>query len=321
MTTMTFKPFVPHEQVYADMTALHNRYWPRSPRTVEQIKQEDSQWEAALYRERILLYDGDHRMLGFGSVFQAPWSDIPNKLFIEATIDPDLNGTDIEATFFARLMERARHREAISVVSGTYQDRTDRIALIQRYGFEWEATFAKSEQDVTAFPMEQFAPVIERVQQQGITFATEVDLRQRHDDYVKRAWELAWDVEQDMPSPDPPRQTPLEVFQTWLDTDLRRLPEAAFFALDGDRYIGLTTLETLGDDGSVLGVGITGIRRTYRRRGVATALKVMATAFAREYGATSIRTTNEENNPMFGLNIKLGFKPTPAWVSFVKPFT
>jgi hypothetical protein len=31
-----------------------------------------------------------------------------------------------------------------------------------------------------------------------------------------------------------------------------------------------------------------------------------------------IETYNEENNPMYALNLALGFKPQPAWLEFEK---
>ena len=32
--------------------------------------------------------------------------------------------------------------------------------------------------------------------------------------------------------------------------------------------------------------------------------------------AETIVTSHEENNPMYTLNLKLGFEPKPAWISY-----
>ena len=58
--------------------------------------------------------------------------------------------------------------------------------------------------------------------------------------------------------------------------------------------------------------------RAHRRQGIATAMKVRAIGFAKEYGAKIVETDNEENNPMYFLNLKLGFESQPAWLSFEK---
>lgn len=319
MTTLIFSDFEPSDDAYQQITALHNRFYPQWPVSVEHMRSGDERREAGRRFERTLLRDGDGALLGYGHVFHAPWVDIPDKLFVDVYIEPDLLGTDIEATFLARLIERARQVEATSVVSGTYEDRTRRVALLKRYGFELEVRFAKSEQVVAEFPRERIDAALERARSQGITFSTEVELRERHSDYVERAWEAAWACEQGMPSPDPPRQKPLPVFREWLETSPGRIPEATWFALDGERYVGLTTLERNGTEEDKLGVGFTGVRQGYRRRGIATALKSLATAYAQAQGVKVILTTNEESNPMYDLNVALGFRPTPAWVSFVKP--
>ncbi|HYN89501.1 MAG TPA: GNAT family N-acetyltransferase, partial [Ardenticatenaceae bacterium] len=64
--------------------------------------------------------------------------------------------------------------------------------------------------------------------------------------------------------------------------------------------------------------GVTTVRREYRRRHIATALKVRAIRFAREQGAREILTNNDAGNPMYQLNLKLGFEPQPSWVRVEK---
>ena len=66
---------------------------------------------------------------------------------------------------------------------------------------------------------------------------------------------------------------------------------------------------------------MTGVLRTYRRMRIATALKVRTIEFAQTYGAQWIETSNEENNPMLQLNLRVGFQPAPAWLSFEKRFS
>lgn len=58
--------------------------------------------------------------------------------------------------------------------------------------------------------------------------------------------------------------------------------------------------------------------RTHRHQKIATALKVLAQQKVIEYGAKTIITDNEENNPMYQINLKLGFEPKPAWLSYQK---
>jgi mycothiol synthase len=58
---------------------------------------------------------------------------------------------------------------------------------------------------------------------------------------------------------------------------------------------------------------LTAVRRPWRRRGIATALKREQIARAREAGIEQIYTTNDELNVgMRGVNARLGYRPAPT---------
>ena len=68
--------------------------------------------------------------------------------------------------------------------------------------------------------------------------------------------------------------------------------------------------------------GLTGVRRRYRRRGVALALKLRGIHYARARGYSFVRVDNDSANvPMLALNERLGFVREPAWVLLAKTFT
>jgi len=73
-----------------------------------------------------------------------------------------------------------------------------------------------------------------------------------------------------------------------------------------------------GEDIESLETGLTGVRREYRRRGLATALKSQNIEKAKILGTKQIQTSNEESNPMFQLNLRLGFVAQPADVDWKK---
>ena len=61
-----------------------------------------------------------------------------------------------------------------------------------------------------------------------------------------------------------------------------------------------------------------GVIREFRRKGIATALKIKAIEALLKKGITEIRTDNEENNPMYKINVALGFKPVPFSLEYIK---
>jgi len=96
------------------------------------------------------------------------------------------------------------------------------------------------------------------------------------------------------------------------------MPELWLVAIDSETYIGTTSLFKLGEKLDTLETGLTGVLHNYRRQGLATTLKCLAIETAQRMGARLIQTYNEENNPMFHLNLRLGFQAQPADVDWEK---
>jgi mycothiol synthase len=72
-------------------------------------------------------------------------------------------------------------------------------------------------------------------------------------------------------------------------------------------------------DTSKLATGLTGVRREWRRQGIALALKIAGLHYAREHGYTTVTTSNASNNdPILALNRQLGFVREPWRIHLVK---
>jgi GNAT superfamily N-acetyltransferase len=114
----------------------------------------------------------------------------------------------------------------------------------------------------------------------------------------------------DMPSSEAPPQKP---FERWLEE--ARSQELVLVALDGEQVVGFAALEARDRDAGVAGNELTTVRRSYRRRGIAEALKRTQIAWAAEQGYRQIVTgTDEANVGMRRLNEKLGYRPLPATI-------
>jgi GNAT superfamily N-acetyltransferase len=111
---------------------------------------------------------------------------------------------------------------------------------------------------------------------------------------------------------DIPGSTGVQTFEEWRANEIdkpSRRPELCFLALAGDEVVGYAALQVFGDEAHH---GLTATRRDWRRRGVATALKQAEIAAAKRAGFRRLVTESEERNePMRRLNLKLGFVPAP----------
>lgn len=131
--------------------------------------------------------------------------------------------------------------------------------------------------------------------------------RAERPDLVERMYEVSREADEDVPGMDYVRS-----FEAFTAQDIDRpgrRPEFCFVALAGDEVIGYAVFE---DYGAEAHHGLTAVKRAWRRRGVATALKRTQIAVAKERGFRRLVTESEERNePMRNLNLKLGFRPEP----------
>lgn len=134
-----------------------------------------------------------------------------------------------------------------------------------------------------------------------------VEIVQRRPEHVEGSYEVARQAGEDIPGSEAPSY---EDFRA-LDVDRPSLrPELCFVALADDEVIGYAILNDFGQE---CHHGLTAVRRDWRRRGVATALKRTQIVRAKEVGYERLVTESEErNDPMRALNLKLGYVPDPS---------
>ena len=101
-------------------------------------------------------------------------------------------------------------------------------------------------------------------------------------------------------------------FAEWVARE-ERLSALAVVALDGDEVVGYARLYYLPGHEHRLENGLTAVRRSHRRRGVALALKRAQVAWAAQQGFTEIVSSMVEGNAaMRGVNVRLGYRELPA---------
>jgi GNAT superfamily N-acetyltransferase len=173
---------------------------------------------------------------------------------------------------------------------------------------------------VSTFDADQFAGALARARASGIQLISLAELPALDPDWQRQVYELDWECTLDEPLPDTPTKTPFAHYAAEVFGNPDFLPAAWFVALDGGRYVGMTATNRNARNPQQLDTIFTAVVRSHRRRGLATALKVLAIDYARRYGYRIIKTDNEEHNPMFQLNLALGFQPEPALLFFQKLF-
>ena len=125
--------------------------------------------------------------------------------------------------------------------------------------------------------------------------------------------------------PDVPGEEEAEVapFEEWLAMDLQGAgdrPEATFVALAGDEVVAYAKLSLSLARPKVAMHDMTGVKRAWRGRGIADALKSAEIAWAKENGYERLETQNEERNePIRRLNQRHGYVVEPGSVTVRGP--
>ncbi len=310
---MTIRPFVAPDD-YEAMVALGAVCFPDHKRTVEGMRNGDEQRDAASRFERFVA-KAEGKLVGFAEYRGDSWHYHPQKFVLMLMVHPDYRRRGIGGNLFERLKQATAIYDPLAYRTFGNEEHTHTLSFLSKRGFVEELRLSESRLEVATCNLAPFKNAAEMVAAQGIEIKTYVELANYPNrDHILH--ELVMALFQDVPGPEP--FTPVE-FEQWKTrlSDPGFLPDAVWVAFDGDKPIGWTELSQ-SMAGNFLETGLTGVVREYRRRGIASALKYYAVAFARDSGTPYIRTQNIVSNaPMLAINDRMGFQKQPAWINFV----
>jgi len=117
----------------------------------------------------------------------------------------------------------------------------------------------------------------------------------------------------------------IEPFDDWLEHEMRGSgdrPDATLVALAGDEVIGYSKFSLTAAQPRTAHHDLTAVKRAWRGRGIAGALKATQIRWAKEHGYEELRTRNEERNePIRRLNLRLGYQPAPGVIYLEGPLS
>ena len=145
----------------------------------------------------------------------------------------------------------------------------------------------------------------------------------RRPDLVGGVHAVAIEAFPDIPSADEPID--VGTIEAFVARDVERvgIPGDAFMlAVDvgSGEVAGYASLIYAAGSTSVAYHDMTAVRRTYRGRGIAGALKRATIAWGIDHGLEALETGNDEDNaPMRAVNLSLGYRPVPDWLGLQGP--
>jgi GNAT superfamily N-acetyltransferase len=163
------------------------------------------------------------------------------------------------------------------------------------------------ELNVANVELNAFASLFERLAAAGVTFSTLRERQTVDSRWLEQFTFLDNETRSTFADPQVPRT--VAVMRARL-TELALEPDACFVALEGERWIGYTVLDTARSSTERLHQSWTGVLPAYRQRGIGTALKLLTVRYARQNGytliETALRTSNVASQVM---NWRVGFRP------------
>ena len=315
---LVIRPFDDSDRDYEASVAIWNAIWPDDPGSIEGMRYANEVREKK-YVFRRLMAELDGEIVATAIYREPPWSYAPGKYDVLIRVLPEFQLRGIGSTIYDYIMERLEEQKhkPINLHADAREDQPHSVKFLTDRGFEQMQRQQISQLDVASFDPTPFEGTVARFSESGLTMKTLEEFERDDPNARPKLYEKSLEFFKDVPFFEELTQFPYEQFEKAIDAP-NALRDGFFIALDGDEIVGMTNLwKRLGEPGA-LSTGLTAVARSHRRRGMATALKVTAIEYAKEIRAKVIKTDNEEHNPMYDLNVRLGFKPTPALLLFRK---
>jgi len=276
------------------------------PVTVEALREREAKRPTNEINVRRAAVDTDGHIIGMAEAFRRS-SHRDGAFWIAVRVAQVYQRQGVGTALCNEIEALARQQGAEMLRLKVKEDKTDSLRFAEQRGFQVAQHQFRSVLDIAAFDDSRFAGVIASVQAQGILFFTFADT-DGGADAKRRLYDLNIAVAAENPSSDPG--------DVWLYEDFVKdifggnwfRPDGQISAAEGETWIGMAAVGEVSP-GRMHNM-MTGVRREYRGRHIALALKLLAIEFCRRHNALSIDTGNDSTNAaMLTINRKLGYQP------------
>ena len=276
-------------------------------------------------KDRLLLYSNGTLV---GVMYYTQGRDENKRTtFFTLNIDPDYNTQECRELLYARMLSEIKSFNCNKILTSMYDH--PNYHLCQQFLIENEFKLVQTNReyscDIRKVDTKKYQSLIKKLESEGIKLYDSKEemgtFPKKFPNHYKKLEELTWIYAQDFPIPDGIKHTrdPFDQFMKYtLDFEENSYGTEIVAVKDG-QYIGSTDLTVYPKaEPHKAWTGSLGVLKEFRRKGVATALKIKAIQKLLKKGVTEIRTDNEENNPMYKINVALGFEPVPFSLEYMR---
>ena len=286
-----------HEDELPRWVAVFSATQPE-PADEQKLIEDFLDWKRQAPQTVWLLAEEDDAAVGSGRLTPG-WHSPPGVTRADVRVVQAARGRGVGAALLDELQQRADALRAPTLEVEVWDDDPGSLAWTEAQGFAEITRSVRLALDLTAIEEPALDPP------DGIEVVTWA----QRPELSRGIYEVACEAYPDEPGSG---DAEMESFEGWLSQDMQGSgdrADAVFVALTGGEVAGYAKLAMSSRPGYVLH-DMTGVKRSFRGRGIASALKRAEIAWAKREGFHTLETFNDEDNaPIRALNEKHGYKP------------
>jgi GNAT superfamily N-acetyltransferase len=311
---------------YAVVAPLLNLIWSE-PTTAERLKEDEDKIPPGILhyneegelmgwdRPKWVAEDEHEQVVAYAIAWRAPWTE-PGALIHTVIVNPNNRGNGVGRALYAALHQWSVEVKASRLIDFIRETDERSVAFAERRGYVKERHTFESVLDLESFDCGKLNDSINEAERAGIRFVTLAE--EPGEESERKLYELYKVTHLDIPG----YSGSFPWFEEWKKWSIGQagvLPEWIHIAKDGDRYIGVVTLQQ-NEQTRAMYHEYTGVLPEYRGRRIALALKILGVQTALACGVPYLRTHNDSmNGPMLRINRDLiGFRAEPGHYKMVR---
>jgi mycothiol synthase len=261
------------------------------------------------FHDWLALLDGEP--VGAGSCSLNLGMEEDTAAFAVGCVLPRARGKGVGTAIYRQVSAHARALSKSEIMTWGYEDDAGGVAFAELHGF------------VVVKRNRALRLVLEGCSRPTVDLPKDIAITTLADrpELVRGVWETASEAMPDIPFYSVPMSAgSLEEFAARSFSGPKYIPEATFIAVQGGEVVGYAQLAWMSRAAGIADHAMLAVRRAWRGRGIAKALKARQITWALDNRLTELRTGNDERNASArAVNANFAYTPLPEQVGYRGP--